>query len=145
MPQGGSGCACKWDIVPIRRLFIHSQAVLRWWWMGFATKPDMGLDTTILGLNRVRVKRQQTIWIWTQTHAPLTFPLRNSVYSLQNRSTANLLNALAYDVSRSSIIVTSSWPCWRLTSPASRLFAQSFADQRKYQRVASLAFLRGIQ
>ena len=42
------------------------------------------------------------------------------------------------------IIVTSWWVRWRLKSPVSPLFAQSFiqgADQRKHQSSASLAFV----
>ena len=43
------------------------------------------------------------------------------------------------------ITETSKWAWWRLKSPASRLFTQSFAqaDQRKHQNFASLAFVRG--
>ena len=44
------------------------------------------------------------------------------------------------------ITVTSKWARWRLKSPASRLFTQSFTgvNQRKHQSSASLAFVRGI-
>ena len=38
----------------------------------------------------------------------------------------------------------SIWVLWRLKSPASRLFTQPFADQRKHQSSASLAFVWGI-
>ena len=48
--------------------------------------------------------------------------------------------------SKQNITVRSYWERWRLYSPASRLFAQTFlrVDQRKYQSSASLAFMRGI-
>ena len=45
------------------------------------------------------------------------------------------------------ITMTSQWARWRLKSPASRLFTQTFiqgADQRKHQSSASLAFVREI-
>ena len=45
------------------------------------------------------------------------------------------------------ITMTSYWARWRLKSPASPLFTQTFiqgADQRKHQSSASLAFVRGI-
>ena len=46
------------------------------------------------------------------------------------------------------ITMTSEWARWRLKSPASRLFTQSFiqahTDQRKHQSSTSLAFLWGI-
>ena len=44
------------------------------------------------------------------------------------------------------ITMASQWARWHLKSPASRLFTQPFiqgADQRKHQRFASLAFVRG--
>ena len=43
--------------------------------------------------------------------------------------------------------MTSSWTRWRLKSPASRLFTQTFiqsADQRKHQSSTSLAFAWGV-
>ena len=43
--------------------------------------------------------------------------------------------------------MTSKWARWRLKSPAPRSFTQLFysvADQRKHQRSASLAFVRGF-
>ena len=51
---------------------------------------------------------------------------------------------MVYAGSRTLITVTSWWARWCLNSPASWLFTQTITDQRKHQRSASLAFVRGI-